>query len=58
MAYPGSATYRATTQPEILPQSTYRSLTNPEIIPGPDNASPLPRGIEHASTDNASAAAR
>ena len=46
MAVPGSATYRATNPPEILPQSTYRSVNNPEVIAGPDSASPLPRGVE------------
>jgi hypothetical protein len=46
MAYPGSATYRSTTQPEITSRAVYSSLVNPEVIAGPDAGSPLPREVE------------
>jgi hypothetical protein len=49
MAYPGSATYRATNQPEIGPRNVYSTLRPPEVIAGPDSASPLP-SAEKAET--------
>jgi hypothetical protein len=56
MAYPGSATYRATNQPEIGPRNVYSTLRPPEVIAGPDSASPLP-SAEKAETETDALAA-
>lgn len=42
MAYPGSATYRATNPPEAPVKATYFSGIAPTFIAGPDSGSPLP----------------